>query len=73
MTDDTEIDWHKEQIAKNRAVLEELEAGNNAGGNVFPETMNAAGCACPFAGVPSSIKFVARLPPEVKLQLTLKG
>ena len=40
MTDDTEIDWHKEQIAKNRAVLEELEAGNNAGGNVFPETQS---------------------------------
>jgi hypothetical protein len=40
VTDDTEIDWHKEQIAKNRAVLEELEAGNNAGGNVFPETQS---------------------------------
>jgi len=38
MTDDTEIGWHREQIAKNRAVLEELEAGNTAGGDVFPET-----------------------------------
>jgi len=38
MTEDTEIEWHKEQIAKNRALLEELEAGNTAGGNVFPET-----------------------------------
>ena len=34
----TEIGWHKEQIAKNRALLEELEAGNTAGGDVFPET-----------------------------------
>jgi hypothetical protein len=40
MTDDTEIEWHKEQIAKNRAVLEELEAGNTAGGDVFPETQS---------------------------------
>ena len=39
MTDDeTEIEWHKEQIAKNRDLLEELEAGNTAGGDVFPET-----------------------------------
>ena len=40
MTDDTEIGWHKEQIAKNRVVLEELEAGNTAGGDVFPETQS---------------------------------
>jgi hypothetical protein len=40
MTDDTEIEWHKEQIAKNRALLEELEAGNTAGGDVFPETQS---------------------------------
>jgi hypothetical protein len=40
MTDDTEIGWHKEQIAKNRAVLDELEAGNTAGGDVFPETQS---------------------------------
>jgi hypothetical protein len=40
MTDDTEIGWHKEQIAKNRAILEELEAGNTAGGDVFPETQS---------------------------------
>lgn len=38
MADDPEIVWHKEQIAKNRAVLEELESGNTAGGDVFPET-----------------------------------
>jgi hypothetical protein len=38
MSDDTEIEWHKEQIAKNRAILEELESGNSAGGEVFPET-----------------------------------
>jgi hypothetical protein len=40
MTDDTEIEWHKEQIAKNRPLLEELEAGNTAGGDVFPETQS---------------------------------
>jgi hypothetical protein len=40
MTDDTEIDRHKEQIAKNRAVLEELEAGNTAGDDIFPETQS---------------------------------
>jgi hypothetical protein len=38
MSEDTEIGWHKEQIAKNRAILDELEAGNTAGGEVFPET-----------------------------------
>lgn len=40
MSDDTEIAWHREQIAKNRTVLEELEAGNSAGGDVFPETQS---------------------------------
>jgi hypothetical protein len=40
MADDTEIEWHKEQIAKNRVLLEELEAGNTAGGDVFPETQS---------------------------------
>ena len=38
MSDETEIEWHREQIAKNRVLLEELEAGNTAGGDVFPET-----------------------------------
>jgi hypothetical protein len=38
--DDTEIEWHRDQLAKNRALLEELEAGNGAGGNVFPETQS---------------------------------
>ena len=38
--DETEIEWHKEQIAKNRDLLEELEAGNTAGGDVFPETQS---------------------------------
>jgi hypothetical protein len=38
--DETEIEWHKEQIAKNRVLLEELEAGNTAGGDVFPETQS---------------------------------
>lgn len=40
MTDDPEIDWHRVQIAKNRALLGELEAGNTAGGDVFPETQS---------------------------------
>jgi hypothetical protein len=40
LTGDTEIEWHKEQIAKNRALLEELEAGNTAGGDIFPETQS---------------------------------
>ena len=31
MSDDSEIAWHREQIAKNRTILEELEAGNTAG------------------------------------------
>ena len=38
MPDDTEVAWHREQIAKNRAILEELEAGNTDGSDVFPET-----------------------------------
>ncbi|MGA7806383.1 hypothetical protein [Bradyrhizobium sp.] len=40
MSDDSEIEWHREQIAKNRAVLEELQAGNMAGTDVFPETQS---------------------------------
>ena len=42
MTDDI-VEWHKEQIAKNRVVLEELERGNKAGGEVFPETQSEIG------------------------------
>ena len=40
MTEDTEVLWHLEQIAKNRAILEQLEAGNTAGGEVFPDTQS---------------------------------
>jgi hypothetical protein len=40
MTDDSEIAWHREQIAKNRALLEEVEAGNPAGGDVFPQAQS---------------------------------
>jgi hypothetical protein len=40
MTDDSEIAWHRELIAKNRTLLEELEAGNTTGGDVFPETQS---------------------------------
>ena len=38
MSDETEIAWHREQITRKRAELEELEAGNQDGGEVFPET-----------------------------------
>ena len=38
MSDQTEINWHRQQIAKNRELIEELEAGNTGGGDVFPET-----------------------------------
>jgi predicted RNase H-like nuclease (RuvC/YqgF family) len=40
MSDDTEIAWHREQITKNRTVVEELEAGNSAGSDVFSETQS---------------------------------
>jgi predicted nucleic acid-binding Zn-ribbon protein len=40
MTEDSEIAWHREQIAKNRTLLEQLEAENSAGGDVFPETQS---------------------------------
>jgi hypothetical protein len=40
MSDDSEIAWHREQIAKNRAILEELETGNTDGSDVFPETQS---------------------------------
>jgi hypothetical protein len=40
MNDDIEIGWHREQIKKNSALLIELEAGNTAGGEVFPETQS---------------------------------
>jgi hypothetical protein len=36
--EDDEIEWHRKQIAENRALLEELESGNEQGGEVFPET-----------------------------------
>lgn len=40
MSDETEIEWHRELIATNRVLLEELEGGNAAGGDVFPETQS---------------------------------
>lgn len=39
-TEESEILWHIEQIAKNRAILEQLEGENAAGGEVFPETQS---------------------------------
>jgi hypothetical protein len=33
-----QIEWHRKQLAANRVVLEELEAGNTEGASVFPET-----------------------------------
>jgi hypothetical protein len=38
MQADEEITWHREQIARNRDLIAELEAGNSAGSDVFPET-----------------------------------
>jgi hypothetical protein len=35
-----EIACHREQIAKNRMILKELEAGNADGSDVFPETQS---------------------------------
>ena len=32
MDDDTDIEWHRAQIAKNRTLIEELEAGGTVGG-----------------------------------------
>jgi hypothetical protein len=43
MSDQTEIDWHREQIAKNRLLIEEIERGNTAGSDVFPETQAEIG------------------------------
>ena len=40
MSDETEIAWHRQQIAERRAILDELESGNQAGGEVFPETQS---------------------------------
>ena len=36
--DETEVDWHRKRMAENRTLLDELEAGNEAGDEVFPET-----------------------------------
>ena len=36
--DETEVDWHRKRIAESRTLLNELEAGNEAGDEVFPET-----------------------------------
>ncbi|MGY4156930.1 MULTISPECIES: hypothetical protein [unclassified Bradyrhizobium] len=38
MQEDPEIDWHREQITKNRELLAELQTANTAGVEVFPET-----------------------------------
>lgn len=38
MSEQAEIDLHREQIAKKSALLEELETSNNAGSDVFPGT-----------------------------------
>jgi predicted nucleic acid-binding Zn-ribbon protein len=40
MSDETEIEWHREQLAKNRALLDELQNGNTDGADVFPETQS---------------------------------
>jgi hypothetical protein len=40
MSDESEIEWHREQLAKNRALLDELQSGNTDGADVFPETQS---------------------------------
>jgi hypothetical protein len=40
VTDDAEIGWHREQLTKNRALLQEIEAGSTDGADVFPETQS---------------------------------
>jgi hypothetical protein len=40
MAEDNETVWHKELIAKNRAILKKLEDGNIEGAEVFPETQS---------------------------------
>jgi predicted nucleic acid-binding Zn-ribbon protein len=40
MSDESEIEWHREQLAKNRALLDELQNGNTDGADVFPETQS---------------------------------
>ena len=40
MIEDDEITWHKNQIAKNQTILEELEMDNAAGSDVSPETQS---------------------------------
>ena len=36
--DENEIDWHRRRIAESQSLITEIEAGNEAGGDVFPET-----------------------------------
>jgi hypothetical protein len=36
--DDSEIGWHRSRIVENRSLLDELEASDGEGGEVFPET-----------------------------------
>lgn len=35
-----EIDFHKTRIIESKTLLDELEAGNQAGADVFPETQS---------------------------------
>jgi hypothetical protein len=36
--DEIEVAWHRKRLAENRALLDELKAGNEEGGDLFPET-----------------------------------
>ena len=38
--EDSEIEWHRQLIVENQTLLKELEAGNEDGGEVFPETLS---------------------------------
>jgi len=35
---DEEIEWHRMRLVESQTLLDELQAGNEAGGEVFPET-----------------------------------
>jgi hypothetical protein len=45
MTDDAEIAWHRAQIAKNRTILEELEAGNTDGSDETQSEIEHLNCS----------------------------
>jgi hypothetical protein len=43
MTEDDEVAWHQEQIAKNHAILEGRRSGNASDSHVIPDTESEIG------------------------------